>query len=173
MSKKMILGTVLTTLLTAGTAFADRPAPAAPAYGYGYGYGKAPAVHVVQRPHRLAHWTSLGEIRIGERRDRDGNALHVGRDDGRINQLRLVVKRGQAFLSGARITFGNGESMFVNLRGRIGRDGVAMIDIPGARFVRSIEIVPMFERRAWGARNRAVIEVLAQKAMTPPPWARL
>ena len=168
MSKKILLGTLFASLLTAGTAFADHTGPSyvIPARASeGQGYTDA--------QHRYRRWTSLGEIVLGGRRDRDNDTLHVGRDDGRISQLRLVVKRGHAFLAGARLTLGNGQSMFVDLRGQL-RDGVAMIDLPGnARFVRSIELVPITERRGFFGRNRAVIEVLAQKAMTPPPWARL
>ena len=171
MSKKILFGTLVASLLTAGTALAQpvNPHP-----------HTAREVHAYQAvpQHRIARWSSLGEVMVGGRGDRD--TLHLGREGTQLSQLRLVLKRGQAFLSGARITFRNGESIFVDLRRRIGgNDQVAIIDIPGrARNVTSIELVPMFERRGYGfgfgnPRGRALVEIQAQRAMMPPPWARL
>jgi hypothetical protein len=172
MSKKILFGTLVASLLTAGTALAQPVNPPTAR--------AVPTYHVMPAQHRIAaRWTSLGEVVLGGRGDRD--TLTLGRQGAQLTQLKLVLKRGQAFLSGARVTFGNGETMFVDLRKRIGRhdQDVAIIDIPGrARNVASIELVPMFERRGVGFgfgkyRGRALVEVLGQRAMMPPPWARL
>ena len=164
MSKKILFGTLFASLLTAGTALAQPVNPATAR--------QVPTYHVMPQ-HRIARWTSLGEVVVGDRRGND--TLHIGRDDGRFSQLRLVVKRGYASLIGARITFANGESMFVNLRGQL-RDGQAMLDLPGrGRSIRSIEFVDN-ERRGFGffgRRNVALVEVLGQRTMMSPPWARL
>ena len=170
MSKKILFGTLFASLLTAGTALAQPVNPATAR--------QVPTYHVMPQ-HRIARWTSLGEVVVGGRGDRD--TLTLGREGTQLSQLRLVLKSGQAFLSGARITFRNGESMFVDLRQRIGgyNREVAIIDIPGrARNVTSVELVPMFERRGWnygfhGFRGRALVEIQAQRAFMPPPWARL
>ena len=165
MSKKILLGTLFASLLTAGTALAQPVNPFTARQVYGNHY---------EPQHRFARWTSLGLILVGDRRDND--TLHVGRDDGRFSKLRLVVQRGSAFLTGARITFANGETMVVNLRGEL-RDGVAMIDLPGrARAIRSIELHEAFVRRGgwFPRRQRALVEVFGERgAMMPPPWARL
>lgn len=148
MKNKIVLGTVLASLLAAGAAFAD-PYPS-PERG-------------PQRPEqferaREGRVTSLGQVVVGGRfggrfGGRERNMIEVGRDAGAFTRLRLVVNHGEPNLRAVRVTFGNGESVVLAPS--------ATIDLPGqARMVRSIELIsaPGFRR------DRAVIEVLGERA---------
>ena len=147
MSRKPLLAIAfLATTLGATAAFASPPTPASDAYSF-------------MARGRTSVWSSLGEIRVGGWRSQTGT-LFVGRDEGRLSKLRIVVRDGDLGLKRVRITFGNGQAMDTAVNGRF-----AMIDLPGNhRAIRSIEVTPAgFNSR----RNRAVIEVFGDRSMRP------
>jgi hypothetical protein len=142
MLKSILLATAFASTLGATAAFASpEPRPVVPARQSQY----APRAHV--------GWTTLGELRVGGRR---GHVLEVGRDAGRIERLRLVVRDGDLGPKTVRVTLGNGQTIVSRMFGKS-----QVIDLPGhARNVRAISIDPA----GFARRDRATVLVLADRA---------
>lgn len=91
------------------------------------------------RRERHNRWSYLAAVNVDGFRDRD--VIHLGPHAGRYDRL-MLVPQGRLSLRHAMVTFMNGETMSVDLRGR-GRDGgQIVIDLPGER--RGVASVQIF-----------------------------
>jgi hypothetical protein len=83
----------------------------------------------------------LGDATVRGRVDRD--SIHVGRDDGRLARLMLIVTDSDLELRDMVIHFGNGQRWSPGLR-YVFREGSRShaIDLPGSvRFIRHVDLV--------------------------------
>jgi hypothetical protein len=153
MMRMTLIATLFASLLGAGEALAR---PAGP-------YTPSRAATVV-RP-EMTVWTTLGEARIGGRRG--GKAtLTLDRRAQPVTKLRIALKQGNANVRAVRVTFANGMTHVADVRGQLNNGRrFAVIDLPGqARFVRSVEIVPVTSRRS----QLAVVEISGDTARRGP-----
>jgi hypothetical protein len=84
-------------------------------------------------------WDKLGERWVNGRGDRD--SIHVGRDDGRYRQIKLVVEHSALEMYDVVVVFGDGERFSPQRRLTFGPGSTSRtIDLPGgARVIRRIE----------------------------------
>lgn len=84
-------------------------------------------------------WDKLGERWVQGGADRD--VIHVGRDDGRYRQLKLVVEHSALEMYDVAVVFGDGTSFSPPTRMAFGQGTTSRtIDLPGgARVIRRIE----------------------------------
>jgi hypothetical protein len=83
----------------------------------------------------------LGEATVRGRMDHD--SIHVGRDDGRLARLMLVVTDSDLELRDMVVHFGNGQRWSPHV-GHIFREGARSqaIDLPGhVRYIRRVDLV--------------------------------
>ena len=83
----------------------------------------------------------LGEARVRGRMDHD--SIHVGRDDGRLARLMLIVTDSDLELHDMVVHFGNGQRWSPGMRHTF-REGARShaIDLPGTvRFIRRVDLV--------------------------------
>ena len=86
-------------------------------------------------------WKPLGQREVTFRVER--GTIEVGRDAGRFNKLRFVVRGNAVEVVDVKVTFGNGETQDVQVRERL-VEGAATraIDLGGEqRFIRTVEFV--------------------------------
>lgn len=86
-------------------------------------------------------WRPLGQREVTFRTDRD--TIQLGRDEGRFNKLRFVVRGNAVELVDVKVTFGNGQTQDVQVREKLREGGATRaIDLGGeARFIRTVEFV--------------------------------
>lgn len=86
-------------------------------------------------------WRALGQREVNFRAERD--RIELGRDAGRFNKLRFVVRGNAVEVLDVKVTFGNGQTQDVQVREKIREGGATrVIDLGGeARFIRSVEFV--------------------------------
>lgn len=86
-------------------------------------------------------WKALGQREVTFRAERD--TIAVGRDDGRFNKIRFVVRGNAVELLDVKVTFGNGQTQDVQVREKIREGGATrVIDLGGeARIIRTVEFV--------------------------------
>jgi hypothetical protein len=99
-----------------------------------------PPPPAAQRAWDSTGWTLLGAQTVDGRRDRD--TIVVGKQEGRFDQLTLVVQDSDLELNDFLITFGNKETFQPNVR-HVFREGsrTRVIDLPGNdRFISRIDL---------------------------------
>lgn len=86
-------------------------------------------------------WKALGQREVTFRVERD--TIEVGRDAGRFNKIRFVVRGNAVEIRDVKVTFGNGDVQDVQVREKLA-EGTAtrVIDLGGEqRFIRTVEFV--------------------------------
>lgn len=86
-------------------------------------------------------WKPLGQREVTFRVERD--TIEVGRDAGRFNKIRFVVRGNAVEILDVKVTFGNGDTQDVQVRERIAEGAATrVIDLGGEqRFIRTVEFV--------------------------------
>jgi hypothetical protein len=110
-----------------------------------------------QRPETIG-WRLLGDARVTGRHDRD--VVRVGRDDGQLSRLLIVVPENDLQLFDLVIQFGNGQRWSPNVRQTF-REGARslVLQLPGhVRFIRNVE----FRYGNLPGGGRARVEVWGQ-----------
>ena len=96
----------------------------------------------------LGRFTKIDTQRI-TRRDDDGVVeFDVGRDEGRLAELRLLAEDGDFLIREATILFGNGETQRARIGERLGENELSdIIDLQGEqRFVRKVRVTARLAR---------------------------
>lgn len=109
-----------------------------------------------QRRPDLGGFTPIEKQRITRRTDDGLVEFDVGRDEGRLAELRLLAEDGDIFIREATILFGNGETQSVRVRDRLNEGELSeVIDLAGEkRFIRSVRVRA---RLARGERDATLI----------------
>jgi hypothetical protein len=106
----------------------------------------------------MAGWRMLGDAWVTGQFERQ--IIHVGKVEGRVARLTLVVMQGNLEVGDVVIQFGNGQRWSPGLRHDYG-DGSRSraIDLPGnVRFIRGVELA----RGSVSAGGRARVEIWGQ-----------
>lgn len=117
--------------------------------------GEKAAVPQRRRPD-LGRFSPIEKQRITRRTDDGVVEFDVGRDEGRLAELRFLSEDGDIFLREATILFGNGETQQVRVRDRLSEGELSeVIDLAGERrFVRKVRVRA---RLARGERNATLV----------------
>lgn len=117
--------------------------------------GEKAAVPQRRRPD-LGRFSPIEKQRITRRTDDGVVEFDVGRDEGRLAELRFLSEDGDIFLREATILFGNGETQQVRIRDRLSeRELSEVIDLAGERrFVRKVRVRA---RLARGERHATLV----------------
>ncbi len=117
--------------------------------------GEKAAVPQRRRPD-LGRFSPIEKQLITRRTDDGVVEFDVGRDEGRLAELRFLSEDGEIFLREATILFGNGETQQVRVRDRLSENELSeVIDLAGERrFVRKVRVRA---RLARGERNATLV----------------
>ncbi len=117
--------------------------------------GEKAAVPQRRRPD-LGRFSPIEKQRITRRTDDGVVEFDVGRDEGRLAELRFLSEDGDILLREATILFGNGETQQVRVRDRLSENELSeVIDLAGERrFVRKVRVRA---RLARGERNATLV----------------
>ncbi len=111
------------------------------------------------RERRPGGWDLLGSSRVGFAFKRE--TVVVGREAGRIDNIRLRARGNDIFIDELRVVFGNGEAQEIDAGERLpeGSETRPIALARGGRFVERIEIVA---RERPSLRRRGVIEIYGE-----------
>ncbi len=104
----------------------------------------------------LGRFSPIERQRITRRTDDGIVEFDVGRDEGRLAELRLLAEDGDVFIREATIQFGNGETQQVRVRDRLSENELSeVIDLAGER--RIVRNVRVRARLARGERDATLV----------------
>ncbi len=104
----------------------------------------------------LGHFSPIERQRITRRTDDGIVEFDVGRDEGRLAELRLFAEHGDVFVREATILFGNGETQQARVRDRLNENELSeVIDLSGER--RFVHKVRVRARLVRGVRDATLV----------------
>ncbi len=110
------------------------------------------------RKGQSALWERLGSQRVSFNVERD--TIRVGRQEGRFDAVKLRFLNNDVELVSARITFGNGQTEDLRLRGRYrAGEETAVVRLGGRNGERFIRDVDLVYRSRPSFRGQAVVEL--------------
>lgn len=108
-----------------------------------------------------------GWMKLGSRRaqliSKDTDTITVGRRFGRIDRMRITVRKNKVRLYGMQVTFGNGEVATLPFYGKVQRDTTTdAVDLPGKG--RIVESIRLKYRSVFSLRGESRVEVWGRRA---------
>src|SRR5436190_19384697 len=128
------------------------------AVGYSPGYAPAPSAPSVAAHPDMSGWRLMGDAWVTGQFERA--LIHVGKNEGRVARVMLVITQSSLEIGDVVIQFGNGQRWSPGLRHSFA-DGSRSraIDLPShVRFIRGVELV----RGSVAAGARAHVELWSQ-----------